>query len=82
MMEGHAHLQDYYEAAYAKLVMQDVIFNVLDITGLDWTEIDTVEDFTAANTMFGSPITTISRGQQKANDEAAEKAAAGTIAPL
>ena len=74
MMESHAHLQDYYEAAYARLVDKGTIFHALDMTGLNWTEIDTAEDFAAANAMFGSPITTISRGQQRVLDEAAEQA--------
>lgn len=74
MMESHAHLQDYYEAAYARLVDKGTIFHALDITGLNWTEIDTAEDFAAANAMFGSPITTMSRGQQRVLDEAAEQA--------
>jgi choline kinase len=74
MMQDYANLQNYYEAAYAQLVTQNVVFNALDITGQNWTEIDTPEDFTAANAMFGSPVTTISRGQQRATDEAAQKA--------
>ncbi|MBU2983286.1 phosphocholine cytidylyltransferase family protein [Lentibacter algarum] len=73
MMESYENLQQYYEAAYAMLVTQGVVFSALDITGLNWTEIDTAEDFAAANAMFGSPVTTISRGQQKAIDEAAGK---------
>ena len=36
--------------------------------------VHTAEDFAAANAMFGSPVTTVSRGQQKALDEAAQKA--------
>lgn len=54
------------------------VFRALDITGLNWAEIDTAEDFAAANAMLGSPISTILRGQQKAVDDAAEKA--GTLA--
>jgi len=73
MMESAAHAQDYYEAAYARLVDKGVPFHALDITGLNWTEIDTLEDFAAANAMFVSPITTVSRGQQRALDEAAEQ---------
>ena len=61
MMAIHTNLQEYYEAAYARLVNKGTEFDVLDITGLNWTEIDTVEDFNAANLMFGSPITTASR---------------------
>ncbi|MEM5522327.1 phosphocholine cytidylyltransferase family protein [Sulfitobacter sp. AS59] len=74
MMENYANLQEYYEAAYARLVGQGVVFRALDITGLNWTEIDTAEDFAAANAMFGSPVITISRGQQRAIDEAPKKA--------
>jgi choline kinase len=72
MMEKRAHFQDYYEAAYERLVAKGLHFHTLDITGLNWTEIDTAEDFAAANAMFRSPVTTISRGQQQALDEAAE----------
>ncbi len=61
MMENKAHDQDYYEAAYERLVDQGTPFHALDITGLDWTEIDTAEDFAAANTMFRSPVATVSR---------------------
>lgn len=74
MMENREHFQEYYEAAYERLVMQRTVFRALDITGLNWTEIDTAEDYAAANAMFGTPISTISRGQQKAIDEASEKA--------
>ncbi|MGJ8623164.1 MAG: NTP transferase domain-containing protein [Yoonia sp.] len=70
MMESAAHAQEYYEAAYSRLVDKGIPFHALDITGMKWTEIDTVEDFAAANVMFGSPITTVSRGQQRALDEA------------
>lgn len=70
MMETAAHAQDDYEAAYARLVDKGIPFHVLDITGMKWTGIDTAEDFSAANAMFGSPITTVSRGQQRALDEA------------
>jgi choline kinase len=73
MMESIAHAQDYYEAAYERLVHSGVPFHALDITGSDWTEIDTAEDFVAANAMFGSPITTVSREQQRALDEATEQ---------
>ncbi len=74
MMEDKAHLQADYAVAYARLLEKELIFQALDIVGLDWTEIRTVEDFERANKMFGTPITTISRGQQRALDEAAEAA--------
>lgn len=80
MMVSQSHLQEYYEAAYARLINKGTKFHVLDITGLNWTEIDTADDFAAANVMFGSPITTVSRSQQNSLDEAAEKAATPTRA--
>ncbi|WP_050526504.1 phosphocholine cytidylyltransferase family protein [Pseudorhodobacter aquimaris] len=75
MMESPARYQDYYEDAYARLVVKGAAFHALDITGSNWTEIDTAQDFAAANAMFGTPITTVSRGQQRAIDEASDKAA-------
>ena len=78
MMESRGNLQAYYEAAYAQLVDKGMQFHALDISGLDWTEIDTAKDFAAANAMFRSPVTTISRSQQKVLDEAAEEAAIQT----
>ena len=78
MMENGGHLQAYYEAAYARLVNHGSDFRALDITGLDWTEIDTAKDFAAANAMFGNPVTTVSRSHQKELDEAAAKAATPT----
>ncbi len=80
MMETRGHLQEYYEAAYARLVGKGTDFRALDITGLNWTEIDTADDYAAANAMFVSPITTVSRGQQRALDEAVEKAPTPTRA--
>ena len=74
MLENRGNLQAYYEAAYAQLVDQGTQFHALDISGLDWTEIDIAIDFAAANAMFSSPVTTISRDQQKVLDEAAEEA--------
>jgi choline kinase len=61
MMENREHFQEYYEAAYARLVVQGTVFRALDITGVNWTEIDTATDYAAANAMFGTPISTISR---------------------
>jgi len=78
MMESRNHFQDYYEAAYERLVVKGTAFRALDITGLSWTEIDTAQDYAAANAIFGTPISTISRAQQRTIDEAAEKT--GTLA--
>ncbi|WP_187431515.1 Bifunctional IPC transferase and DIPP synthase [Roseobacter fucihabitans] len=73
MMQSPARYQDYYEDAYARLLAKGAVFHVLDITGTNWTEIDDADDFAAANAMFGTPVTTVSRGQQRAIDEAAAK---------
>jgi choline kinase len=73
MMESPAHAQDYYEAAYERLLHNGMPFHAIDITGLNWTEIDTSDDFAAANAKFRLPITTVSRGQQFAIDEATTK---------
>lgn len=82
MMESRNHFQDYYEAAYERLVVKGTAFRALDITGLNWTEIDTAQDYAAANAIFGTPISTISRAQQRTIDEAAEKTGekTGTLA--
>ena len=56
MMESRENLQAYYEAAYAQLVGKGTKFHALDVSGLDWTEIDTAQDFAAANAMFGRRI--------------------------
>ena len=52
MMEQEVHHQEYYEAGYERLVAKNVAFHAVDITGLNWVEIDTHEDFAAANQMF------------------------------
>ena len=52
MMANPENLQEYYEAAYERLMEKDVSFYVLDITGLKWFEIDTQEDFSAAEKRF------------------------------
>ncbi len=55
MMSQAGHLEDYYEAAYEWLITRGTKFHALEITGLNWTEIDTHEDFAAANQMFDGP---------------------------
>lgn len=52
MMAHKANHQEYYESAYEKLIQNNVPFHAMDITGLDWTEIDSIEDFSAANRLF------------------------------
>jgi choline kinase len=55
MMEQEKHQQDYYEAAYERLMARDVVFHAVDITTLNWVEIDTHDDFATANRMFVTP---------------------------
>lgn len=73
MMENPANLQADLEAAYSRLIDMGTVIPALDITGLNWTSIDTAEDLATANTIFRSPITTVSRGQERALDAAAGK---------
>ena len=73
MMENPADLRADLEAAYARLMDKETVIHAFDIAGLNWTNIETSEGFAAANATFRSPITTISRGQQRALDEAAGK---------
>lgn len=69
-MDSALQWQDPCEATYAELVANGTAFHALDITGMNWTEIETPDDYAAANAMFGSPVTTVSRWQQNAQDEA------------
>ncbi len=52
-MDQKFHLQDYYEAAYERLIDRGVPFHVVDISDLPWTEIDTQQDYDAAEQLFG-----------------------------
>lgn len=54
-MGQSGRLEDYYEATYEWLITRGTKFQALDITGLKWTEIDTHDDFSAANKMFDEP---------------------------
>lgn len=53
MMQDDGNLQKYYEDAYERLIADGVAFDIMDITGLAWTEIDTHDDFETAKTIFG-----------------------------
>lgn len=53
MMDQKRHLQDYYEAAYERLIDSGVPFHVVDISDLPWTEISTQQDYDAAEQLFG-----------------------------
>lgn len=52
MMQDAQNFQEYYEAAYERLIEKDVPFYALDISGLKWIEIDTKEDFVTARKIF------------------------------
>ena len=52
MMKDEQYHQEYYEAAYERMIEKDVPFHALDISGLKWTEIDTKEDFRAAESLI------------------------------
>jgi choline kinase len=56
MMQDSQNHQEYYEAAYERLIEKDVPFYALDISGLKWIEIDTKEDFITAKKIFNSKI--------------------------
>lgn len=77
-MDDAAPTADHSEAAYGRLIAKGVPFHALDVTGLKWTRIDTADNLAAANAMFGSPVVTVSRGQQRAMDEAAAKSVSQT----
>lgn len=53
MMASESQHKKYYEAAYERLIAKRAAFHAVDITGLDWVEIDTLEDFEAANRIAG-----------------------------
>jgi choline kinase len=74
MMDNPQHYQATCHLAYAALIAGGRAFRGLDVTGMNWIKVDTGERFAAANAMFASPITTVSRGQQRALDEATAKA--------
>lgn len=52
MMADKKNHQEYYEAAYERLIEKNIPFYALDISGLKWTEIDTREDFANAEKIF------------------------------
>lgn len=72
LMETPASVKSDYQTAYAKLVQSGTPIYAIDIAGSNWIEVDTAANFEAANAMFGSPITTVSRGQQRVLDEATD----------
>lgn len=54
MMEDSINNQAYIETAYERLIKKNVPFHALDITGLNWVEIDTRKDFIRATNILKS----------------------------
>ncbi len=52
MMEKNSNRRKYYESTYETLISKDIPFYALDITGLNWVEIDTKEDLYKAQMIF------------------------------
>lgn len=52
MMKDKKNYQEYYEAAYERLIEKGESFHALDITSLTWVEIDTKEDFDLAEKKY------------------------------
>mgnify|MGYP003633786787 CR=1 FL=1 len=73
IMDDPMRSNDPDTVAYARLSAAGTPFHALDIAGLNWVRIDSKADFDAANAMFGSPVTTVSRGQERAIDAATHK---------
>ena len=48
VMKDEKNHQEYYESTYERLIGKGESFHAIDITGLDWVEIDTKEDFELA----------------------------------
>ena len=54
MMQDKKNHQEYYEDAYERLIVNNVPFYALDISGLKWVEIDTREDFDLGIKIFSN----------------------------
>jgi len=53
LMEDPSNRKGYYEIAYDAIVQAGEPFGVVDVTGLPWVEVDTVEDYELALRLFG-----------------------------
>ena len=53
LMNDPANRQGYYEIAYDAIVQAGEPFRAVDVTGLPWVEVDTVEDYELAQRLFG-----------------------------
>lgn len=54
MMANEANYQYYYEVAYDKIIQDGSHFKTADITGLDWVEMDGLDDYRQAQTYFSN----------------------------
>ena len=54
MMQDKKNHQEYYEDAYERLIVNNVPFYALDISGLKWVEIDTRKDFDLGIKIFSN----------------------------
>jgi choline kinase len=55
MMAREENFQENYKTAYDNLIASGIAFHAIDISSLNWTEINTRDDFKAANIMFKKP---------------------------
>jgi len=54
MMQDKKNHEEYYEGAYERLIEKNVPFYALDISGLNWVEIDTRKDFDLGIRIFSN----------------------------
>lgn len=52
LMKNQANWKEYYDDSYTTLVQKGIPFGAVDITGLQWIEIDTHEDYDRAQKLF------------------------------
>ena len=52
LLKNPANYQRYYDDTYTTLIEKAVLFYTVDITGLNWVEIDTLSDFKNAQDIF------------------------------
>ncbi len=52
LMRDKKNWQEYYDDTYTTLVSRGIPFETVDITGLNWVEIDTHADYKRASQIF------------------------------
>ena len=55
MMAKEANFQANYKTAYDSLIANGITFHAIDISSLNWKDVNTRDDFKAANLMFKKP---------------------------